>query len=116
MLALSLLAACRGGAESPGYAPVVGGDAQRGQEAIQRRNCGVCHQIPGVIGGHGVIGPSLDGLERRSYIAGALPNTPNNLVRWIREPRALRPRTVMPNLGIEDVEARDIAAYLYRLR
>ena len=45
-----------------------------------------------------------------------MPNTPQNLVRWIRDPHEIEPRTAMPNLGLSDPEARDVAAYLYTLR
>ncbi len=41
-----------------------------------------------------------------------LPNTPENLVRWIQQPEQIRPGTAMPNLGISEDDARDIAAYL----
>jgi cytochrome c1 len=45
-----------------------------------------------------------------------LRNTPPNLVRWIREPQAVVPGNAMPNMGVSEVDARDIAAYLYTLR
>ena len=49
-------------------------------------------------------------------IAGVLPNTPANLVRWIQEPQAVTRATPMPNMGLTDQQSRDIAAYLYTLR
>jgi cytochrome c1 len=49
-------------------------------------------------------------------LAGNLPNTPENLVRWIRQPQTIKPGNVMPDLGIGVRDARDIAAYLYTLR
>ena len=48
------------------------------------------------------------------YIAGELPNSPENAIRWIRDPKRVEPGTVMPDLGVTTAEARDIAAYLYR--
>jgi cytochrome c1 len=42
-----------------------------------------------------------------------LPNTPDNLVRWLRDPQAVSPQTIMPDLGLGEPQARDIAAYLY---
>ena len=113
---LCVLSGCRGGDVSPGYAVSTGGDARRGEQAIAARHCGVCHDIDGVPGAHGVIGPSLDGVGERSYIAGILPNTPTNLVRWIREPKTILPHSAMPTLGIGEPEAKDIAAYLYDQR
>lgn len=49
-------------------------------------------------------------------IAGELPNTPDNLVRWIKDPKLVEPGTAMPDLGLSDEQARDVAAYLYTLQ
>lgn len=49
-------------------------------------------------------------------IAGELPNSPANLVRWIKDPKSVEPGTDMPDLGLTDQQARDVAAYLYTLR
>lgn len=49
-------------------------------------------------------------------IAGELPNSPDNLVRWIKNPKSVEPNTDMPDLGLTDEEARDVTAYLYTLR
>ncbi len=110
-------AACDGGGEPPA-APVrvAGGDAQAGRRAVALRDCGVCHAIPGVRGARGKVGPSLAGFGGRGYVAGVLPNTPDNLVRWLRAPPDVAPRTAMPDLGIGPEEARHIAAFLYALR
>lgn len=50
------------------------------------------------------------------YIGGVVTNTPANMVSWIRNPRALAPKTAMPNLGVGYDDAVDIASYLYTLR
>jgi cytochrome c1 len=50
------------------------------------------------------------------YIAGVLPNTPENMIRWLQNPQAVDHLTVMPNMGITEADARDIAGYLYTLR
>jgi cytochrome c1 len=50
------------------------------------------------------------------HIAGVLTNTPDNLIEWIHNPPGVDPRTAMPNLGVDEAAARDIAAYLYTLR
>jgi cytochrome c1 len=54
--------------------------------------------------------------SRRTMIAGELPNSPDNLVRWLRNPKAVESGTAMPDLGLSDDQAHDIAAYLYTLR
>lgn len=95
---------------------VAGGDAQRGKATIERYGCIACHTIPGVIGHGSNVGPPLTKMGLRAYVGGILPNTPDDLVRWLRNPPEVDPRTAMPNLGISEAEARDIAAYLYTLK
>jgi cytochrome c2 len=95
---------------------VGGGDADRGRVALDGFGCGACHVIPGVSGARGLVGPPLTMFARRAYIAGQLPNQPDNLLRWIQDPQAVEPGTAMPNLGVKPEVARDMAAYLYTLR
>ena len=66
------------------------------------------------IGSSAQVGPELKAFAQRRYIAGRLPNTPANLIEWIRDPQGVDPGNVMPNLGVSRRDARDIAAYLYR--
>jgi cytochrome c1 len=63
-----------------------------------------------------VVGPPLDGIGGRVYIAGVLENSPDNMIRWIRDPRGVDPMTAMPPTGATERDARDIAAYLYTLQ
>jgi cytochrome c len=93
-----------------------GGSVHRGAAAIERYGCGSCHIIPGISGAHGRAGTSLAGIADRIYIAGVLQNTPPNMMRWIENPPAVDPKTVMPNLGVTEQDARDIAGYLYTLK
>jgi cytochrome c len=95
---------------------VSGGDASRGPATLQMYGCGACHTIPGVEGANGKVGPPLVGLSDRGFIAGKLPNMPDNLILWIKDPQGVDPGNAMPNMGVSDVSARDIAAYLYTLR
>jgi mono/diheme cytochrome c family protein len=85
---------------------------QRGQRAIPQYACQSCHRIPGIIGGETSVGPALDHYERRQYVAGYLPNTPGNLARWLRATHAVKPQSAMPDLGVAEQDAVDIAAYL----
>lgn len=95
---------------------VAGGDARRGPKLIVHFGCAGCHTVPGVAGARGTVGPPLTQFAARGYIAGMLRNTPPNLVRWIRDPQGVVPGNAMPNMGVSDAQARDIAAYLYTLR
>ncbi|WP_461497752.1 c-type cytochrome [Ramlibacter sp.] len=108
----ALLAGC---SESPPSLHVAGGDAGRGKAAIERYGCPACHTIPGIPGYGANVGPPLGKLASRAYLGGVLPNLPHNLVRWLQDPPAVAPRTVMPRLGVSEAEARDVAAYLYSL-
>jgi cytochrome c1 len=65
---------------------------------------------------NGMVGPPLDHFARRTIVAGLLPNTPANLVLWIRNPQQVVPGNAMPAAGLDDQQAGDIAAYLYTLR
>jgi mono/diheme cytochrome c family protein len=87
-------------------------DAERGKRALEQYACATCHEIPGVTGATVPVGPSLRKLAWRSYIAGVLPNTSDNLVRWIRAPQEVKPGTAMPELGVTARDARDMAAFL----
>lgn len=114
LLALAL-GAC-GQSDAGKAAAMTGGDPDKGKAAIRRYGCQVCHSIRGVEGARGQIGPALDTIGSRSYLAGQLPNTPENLIRWIREPQAVAPGTAMPDMGVTEQDAKDMAAYLYTLR
>jgi cytochrome c1 len=93
-----------------------GGDAARGKLTIGRSGCGSCHEIPGIANARGLTGPPLTHFARRTIVAGLLPNTPQNLVHWVRQPQAVVPNNAMPDSGLTDAQARDVAAYLYTLR
>ena len=95
---------------------VEGGDAERGKTQIVAYGCGSCHTIPGIAGAEGEVGPPLTAWSRRRIIAGEVANTPVNLITWITVPQSIEPGVAMPNLGVSDGQARDIAAYLYSLK
>jgi cytochrome c2 len=91
-------------------------DVDRGSAAIRKYGCGSCHTIPGITGAQGLVGPPLGQIASRVYIAGVLPNEPDNMIRWLENPPAVDPKTAMPSMGVTPRDARDIAAYLYTLR
>lgn len=92
------------------------GDSARGKAAIRRHGCGACHSIAGINDADGQVGPPLATIASRTEIAGVLPNQPDQMIRWLRHPQAVLPGNGMPDLGLSEAEARDIAAYLYTLR
>ena len=97
-------------------ARITGGDPARGRDAIARLGCAACHTIPGIPGADANVGPPLDRVGSRVYLAGVQLNTPENLARWLKDPPAVDPKTAMPNVGATDDEVRDVSAYLYTLR
>lgn len=107
---------CRGGKVERAYQIATGGNARQGEILIESHDCGSCHIIPGVRGARGLVGPPLILFGRRTYIAGQLPNTPENLVRWVGAPHSVEPQTAMPDVGLSEQESRDVAAFLYTLR
>jgi len=116
LLLLCAAAATLGGCRREAVVAVPGGDPGRGEKELAGFGCGSCHTIDGVTGAYGKVGPPLTGIGERSMIAGEAPNTPENLIRWIENPQSIEPNTAMPNLGVGDQAARDMAAYLYTLR
>lgn len=109
-----------GAVATAGGAPVVepGSPAAEGQQLIASKPCVGCHTIPGIPGATGTVGPNLAGVASRTKIAGgAVNNTgPDDLKKWIMNPPALKPGTIMPNLGLTDDEATKIVAYLELLK
>ena len=95
---------------------ITGGNSAKGAVAIRQYGCAACHTIPGIPGARATVGPQLAGISGRPYIAGVLTNTPTNLIRWIHHPQQVDPLTAMPDVGLTEPDARDIASYLYTLK
>ena len=86
---------------------------ESGRRLLTNYGCGSCHTIPGVAGANSMAGPPLSRFYERSYVAGRLPNTWDNLAKFIQHPQEIEPGIAMPDLGVSDDEAQDMAAYLY---
>jgi cytochrome c len=113
LMCLALLGGCN--RQTP-TAAFTGGDPARGKAQMVAYGCGSCHVIPGVPGARGLVGPPLTKFAHRTFIAGEVPNNSQFLVRWISVPQSIEPGTAMPNLGVTEHQARDMAAYLYTLK
>ena len=110
-----LLVACSSRNATDNGLPVTG-DAAAGAALIVKLGCGSCHDIPGIIDAHGMVGPPLAHVARRQFIAGMLRNTPDNMTTWLRFPQRIVPGNAMPDLGISDHDGRQITAYLATLK
>jgi cytochrome c oxidase subunit 2 len=97
-----------------------------GRRIFQGGACVACHTIAGTTA-HGTIGPNLTLIGSRPMIgAGALPNTRDNLVQWIKDPALVKPGALMPGTlrgtagvgptNLSDAEVRAVAAYLFSLK
>ena len=95
---------------------VTGGDPVRGREQIHNYGCDSCHTIPGILTATATVGPPLTAVSRRTYLAGRIENTPENMMQWISHPHSVDEKTAMPETGVTPRDVRDIVAYLYTLR
>lgn len=102
------------GDDQPQRAPT--DEVGRGATLIRSYGCGSCHTVPGIEDANGVVGPPLIQIGRRIYIAGILRNTPDNMIAWLRDPQRFVPGNAMPDMGMSERDAREVAAYLSTLR
>jgi cytochrome c len=113
LLATACLTACNPSDATKLWASeATGGNPEHGKKAIGKFGCAACHMIDG-ISSEAMVGPPLTRMAARSYLAGSMQNNAPNLIRFIQHPRAVHNDTAMPEMGLTDEEARDIAAYLY---
>ena len=54
--------------------------------------------------------------ERSEIVVTMVPNTPDNLIKWLQNPQAVDPQNAMPNLGLTSDQSNDIAAFLSTLK
>jgi cytochrome c1 len=104
----TLLCSCAPG----GTGALLGGDPAAGAVEVTRHACGSCHLIPGIQDADGRVGPPLGDFGAQQLIVGRIPNTAEALRLYLKDPQAVAPGNVMPNEGLTDREARDIAAFL----
>jgi cytochrome c len=110
-----VLGACSRDGAAEQARQLTGGEPSRGMAAIDRHGCGSCHEIPGLRGATGTVGPPLTRVARRTYLGGRVANSPAGMMKWIQHPQQIEPGTAMPEMNVSDEDARDIVAYLYTL-
>ena len=87
-----------------------------GSQAFMQGGCIACHTVRGTIA-QGVIGPDLTHVgSRRRIAAGILDNTPENMERWIRNSRAVKPGSLMVVPELDDQTVHRIVEYLHSLK
>jgi len=93
-----------------------GATAQAGRQKFEHHTCMSCHTIRGTPA-DGTVGPDLTHLaSRETLAAGVFENTPENLLKWIRDPQRYKPDSHMPNMDLSQQTFEEIAAYLGGLR
>jgi len=87
--------------------------AARGEVVFLRESCAGCHTVKGTAA-KGTRGPELSDFgSRRTIAAATVPNTPENLRDWVRDPASIKPGVLMPpSPQISDEELQALVAYL----
>jgi cytochrome c oxidase subunit 2 len=86
----------------------------KGAQLFQAGACKTCHAIDGTAA-KGNVGPNLTYFAGRTSVAGkTLPNTVENVKTWLRNPQAVKPGNLMPNLNLKEDEIDALTAYLCR--
>jgi cytochrome c oxidase subunit 2 len=98
-------------------APAPMGETTRGREAFRDQGCAACHADSGD-GDGGPLGPDLTHVASRPTLgAGALPNGPGAIRRWLVDIQQLKPGARMPSYAHLDPATLDaLAAYLEQPR
>ncbi len=88
-----------------------------GRETFLSLACVGCHTVQGTVAA-GKVGPELTHVaSKKSIAAGTLsPVNEETLTRWIKNPPAVKPGTLMPNLGLSDEQIHDIVQWLLTLK
>ena len=90
--------------------------AAAGRRVFETTACLNCHTVRGTVG-DGRYGPDLTHLMSRETIAsGAVPNSPEALKAWIRDPAHFKPGVLMPAMQLDDTRLDSLVAYLATLR
>src|SRR5262245_40353390 len=87
-----------------------------GRRVFETTACINCHAIAGTVA-NGRFGPDLTHLMSRDTIAsGAAENTTDNLRRWLENPDAIKPGSLMPAMKLNDADLDSLVRYLESLR
>jgi cytochrome c oxidase subunit 2 len=80
------------------------------------KNCVNCHSIAGLMT-RGRAAPDLTHVGSRTTLAaGTLPNTPENLAKWLKNPQSVKKGVRMPDTGLKTDQIKYLTAYLEGLK
>lgn len=95
--------------------PAFSASAKTGSKLFQQLTCVNCHTVNGTAA-KGQAAPDLTHFASRKTLGAViLPNTPENLSRWLKDPQSIKPSILMPNLKLTDAQVKDLTAYLESL-
>ncbi|MCK1518385.1 cytochrome C1 [Bradyrhizobium sp. 190] len=83
---------------------------------IKQFGCGGCHLIPRIADAKGTVGLPLLHVGTRSYLAGFISNSPENMALWIQNPQKALPADAVPQMNVTLQDSRDITPFLYTLK
>jgi cytochrome c oxidase subunit 2 len=90
--------------------------AAAGELVFMREACAGCHTIRGTQA-VGTIGPDLTDFGSRASIgSGTVPNTADNLARWITDSQSIKPGNLMPPLSLSPSDVNALVTYLEGLK
>jgi cytochrome c oxidase subunit II len=90
--------------------------AAKGAGVFREKNCVNCHSITGLMT-RGRVAPDLTHVGSRTTLAaGTLPNTPEKLAKWLKNPQAPKMGALMPRIGLNADQIKDLTAYLEGLK
>jgi cytochrome c oxidase subunit 2 len=79
-------------------------------------SCINCHTVSGSAA-TGTFGPDLSHLMSRQTLgSGVVPNTVENLRAWVKDPQAIKPGNLMPNMQLNSRELDEVVSYLASLK
>jgi cytochrome c oxidase subunit 2 len=86
--------------------------ALAGRNLFFTQTCVNCHAISGT-SAIANAAPDLTHIAtRRQLAAGVIPNSPDNLALWLRNPQVVKPGCKMPNFGLSDDQVNQLVSYL----
>jgi len=86
--------------ETKGLPPI-----EAGKKIYQQRGCAACHVISGA---GGKVGPDLTTIGKTM--------DSEFLYKWLKNPQAVKPATIMPNQNLTDKELKPLVKYLTSLK
>jgi cytochrome c oxidase subunit 2 len=90
--------------------------AAEGIGVFMEKNCVNCHSIAGLMT-RGRAAPDLTHVGSRTTLAsGTLPNTPENLAKWLKNPQSVKKGVRMPDTGLNTDQIKYLTAYLEGLK